>query len=72
MDVPINSMVIFQSLCEKLPDGKLTDCGCGWKKSESPVELLLFTHEGVYLQLRLDVVFGLVLPGWRKDCAGLA
>ena len=35
-------------------------------------ELRFFKHELVYLQLELDVVFGLVLPGWRKDCVGLA
>ena len=26
----------------------------------------------VYLQLKLDVAFGVVLHGWRKDCVGLA
>ena len=33
---------------------------------------VFFKHELVYLQLELDVVFGLVLPGWRQDCVGLA
>ena len=33
---------------------------------------VFFKHELVYLQLELDVVFDLVLPGWRKDCVGLA
>ena len=35
-------------------------------------ELRFFKHELVYLHFELDVVFGLVLPGWRKDCVGLA
>ena len=33
---------------------------------------VFFKHEGVYLQLKLDVAFGVVLHGWRKDCVGLA
>jgi hypothetical protein len=28
--------------------------------------------EGGYLQLKLDVAFGVVLHGWRQDCVGLA
>ena len=33
---------------------------------------VFFKQEGVYLQLKLDVAFGVVLRGWRKDCVGLA
>ena len=36
------------------------------------VSYVFFKHELVYLHFELDVVFGLVLPGWRKDCVGLA
>ena len=29
-------------------------------------------YKRVYIECKLDVAFGVVLPGWRKDCVGLA
>ena len=32
----------------------------------------LLLYKRVYIEVKLDVAFGVVLPGWRKDCVGLA
>ena len=38
-----------------------------------PNELrFFFKYKRVYIEVKLDVAFGVVLPGWRKDCVGLA
>jgi len=33
---------------------------------------VFFKYKRVYIECKLDVAFGVVLPGWRKDCVGLA
>ena len=36
------------------------------------VSYVFFKYKRVYIECKLDVAFGVVLPGWRKDCVGLA
>ena len=48
--------------------------GCGGYHSGEGfiLELRFFKYKRVYGEVKLDVAFGVVLPGWRKDCVGLA
>ena len=39
---------------------------------EMHVSYVFVKYKRVYIEVKLDVAFGVVLPGWRKDCVGLA